>query len=73
MTDMYPYIPLGADLRITIGIASYAGGLAWGVTGDHDSVPDLQVLSDGIEQSIDRAHLPHSTIDPLRGASCTKG
>jgi hypothetical protein len=52
MTDMYPYIPLGADLRITIGIASYAGGLAWGVTGDHDSVPDLRVLSDGIEQSI---------------------
>jgi WS/DGAT/MGAT family acyltransferase len=53
MTDMYPYIPLGADLRITIGIASYAGGLAWGITGDHDSVPDLPVLTDGIERSID--------------------
>lgn len=52
MTDMYPYIPLGADLRITIGVASYAGGLAWGVTGDHDAVPDLRVLSDGIDQSI---------------------
>jgi WS/DGAT/MGAT family acyltransferase len=52
MTDLYPYIPLGAELRVTIGIASYAGGLAWGVTGDHDSVPDLEVLSDGIEQSI---------------------
>lgn len=52
MTDMYPYIPLGAELRITIGIASYAGGLAWGVTGDHDSVPDLRVLSEGIAASI---------------------
>jgi len=52
MTDLYPYIPLGAELRVTIGIASYAGGLAWGVTGDRDSVPDLEVLSDGIEQSI---------------------
>ena len=52
MTDLYPYIPLGAELRVTIGIASYAGGLAWGVTGDRDSVPDLDVLSDGIEQSI---------------------
>ncbi|MEO8828376.1 wax ester/triacylglycerol synthase family O-acyltransferase [Lapillicoccus sp.] len=52
MTDLYPYIPLGADLRITVGIASYAGGLAWGVTGDHDSVPDLHVLSDGIESSM---------------------
>jgi WS/DGAT/MGAT family acyltransferase len=52
MTDMYPYIPLGAELRITIGIASYAGRLAWGITGDHDSVPDLHVLSDGIDRSI---------------------
>ncbi len=52
MTDLYPYIPLGADLRITIGIASYAGGLAWGITGDHASVPDLRVLSDGIDHSI---------------------
>lgn len=51
MTDMYPYIPLGAELRITIGIASYAGQLAWGVTGDRDSVPDLHVLSEGIAAS----------------------
>ena len=70
MTDMYPYIPLGADLRITIGIASYAGGLAWGVTGDHDSVPDLQVLSDGIEQSIDEliSLTPPSTHSEVRHA-----
>ena len=33
MTELYPYIPLGVDLRITIGVASYAGGLAWGITG----------------------------------------
>jgi WS/DGAT/MGAT family acyltransferase len=52
MTDMYPYIPLGVDVRITTGIASYAGALAWGVTGDHDSVPDLRVLADGIERSL---------------------
>jgi uncharacterized NAD(P)/FAD-binding protein YdhS len=52
MTDLYPYIPLGADVRITTGVASYAGALAWGVTGDHDSVPDLRVLADGIERSI---------------------
>lgn len=65
MTDMYPYIPLGADLRITIGIASYAGGLAWGVTGDHDSVPDLRVLSDGIEQSVaELISLATSTTNP---------
>ncbi|MEP7331665.1 MAG: wax ester/triacylglycerol synthase family O-acyltransferase [Terracoccus sp.] len=64
MTDLYPYIPLGADLRITVGIASYAGGLAWGVTGDHDSVPDLHVLSDGIQASV--AELVALTPPPTR-------
>jgi WS/DGAT/MGAT family acyltransferase len=70
MTDMYPYIPLGADLRITIGIASYAGGLAWGVTGDHDSVPDLRVLSDGIDESITEliALTPSATHEEVRHA-----
>ncbi|EWS99675.1 acyltransferase [Intrasporangium oryzae NRRL B-24470] len=52
LTDLYPYIPLGVDIRITIGIASYAGQLAWGVTADSDSVTDLQVLCDGIETSL---------------------
>jgi hypothetical protein len=52
MTDLYPYIPLGVDLRITIGVASYAGGLAWGITGDRDSIRDLHVLADGIQQAI---------------------
>ena len=65
MTDLYPYIPLGVDIRITIGIASYAGQLAWGVTADSDSVTDLQVLCGGIEaslaelvQSIPNTHTP---------------
>jgi WS/DGAT/MGAT family acyltransferase len=49
MTDLFPYIPIGADIRITIGIASYAGHLNCGVTGDYDAVPDLQVLCDGIQ------------------------
>jgi len=49
MTELFPYIPLGSEIRITIGIASYAGQLNCGVTGDHDAVPDLQVLCDGIE------------------------
>ena len=48
---MYPYIPLGMDLRVTIGIMSYAGELTFGVTGDHDAVPDLEVLCRGIESA----------------------
>lgn len=67
MTDLYPYIPLGADVRITIGVASYAGGLTWGVTGDRDSVPDLSVLTLGIERSINElVSLSRPSIRPLR-------
>jgi diacylglycerol O-acyltransferase len=53
MTDMYPYIPLGVDIRITVGVTSYAGRITFGVTGDRASVPDLDVLCQGIEQSLD--------------------
>lgn len=53
MTELFPYIPIGADIRITIGIASYAGHLTCGVTGDYDAVPDLQVLCDGIQSAIE--------------------
>jgi hypothetical protein len=49
MTELFPYIPIGVELRITIGIASYAGRLTCGVTGEYEAVPDLQVLCDGIE------------------------
>ena len=51
MTELFAYIPLGADIRITIGIASYAGRLTCVVTGDFDAVPDVQVLCDGIESA----------------------
>jgi len=51
MTELFPYIPIGAQIRVTIGIASYAGRLTCGVTGDLDAVPDLQVLCDGIDSA----------------------
>jgi hypothetical protein len=51
MTELFPYIPIGAQIRITIGIASYAGRITCGVTGDFDAVPDLAVLCDGIDSA----------------------
>jgi WS/DGAT/MGAT family acyltransferase len=52
MTEMFPYIPLAIDLRITVGIMSYDGQLTFGVTGDHEAVPDLDVLCRGIESAM---------------------
>ena len=36
-------------MRITIGIMSYDGHVAYGVTGDADKFPDLGMLCDGID------------------------
>lgn len=48
---MFPYIPLAMEVRVTIGIMSYDGRLSFGVTGDHDAVPDIAVLCEGIESA----------------------
>ncbi|MFZ0158463.1 MAG: wax ester/triacylglycerol synthase family O-acyltransferase, partial [Kineosporiaceae bacterium] len=52
MLEMFPYIPLAISLRITIGIMSYDGRVGFGITGDADRVPDLEVLSQGIESAM---------------------
>ena len=49
LLEMIPYIPLALGMRITIGIMSYDGHVAYGVTGDADKFPDLGMLCDGID------------------------
>jgi diacylglycerol O-acyltransferase / wax synthase len=45
----YPYVPVMGSVRISVGIFSYGGLLAYGITGDYDTVPDIDVLRAGIE------------------------
>jgi diacylglycerol O-acyltransferase / wax synthase len=52
MLEMFPYIPVAQDVRISIGIVSYDGHLGIGVTGDYDAVPDLDVLCAGIQSAL---------------------
>ena len=52
MLEMFPYIPVAQGVRISIGIVSYDGQLAIGVTGDYDAVPDLEFLCSAIEASL---------------------
>ncbi|MFI0411742.1 wax ester/triacylglycerol synthase family O-acyltransferase [Actinomadura sp. 3N508] len=53
MLELAPYIPIAVGLRISIGVVSYDGGLSFGVTADHDAVPDLGTLCVGIRDGID--------------------
>jgi diacylglycerol O-acyltransferase / wax synthase len=52
LREMFPYIPVGQAIRISIGIVSYDGGLYFAATGDADAVPDLDDLCIAIEDSM---------------------
>ena len=41
------------SIRIVVAIFSYDGGLYFGVTGDYDNAPDIDVLTAGIERGMD--------------------
>jgi diacylglycerol O-acyltransferase len=49
----YPFVPVVGSIRIVVAIFSYDGGLYFGVTGDYDGAPDIEVLTQGIRQGID--------------------
>jgi len=49
MIKAYPYVPLAGQIRIGVAIFSYDGQVNFGITGDHDTTEDLDVMSDGIE------------------------
>jgi len=49
MAYSYPYVPIFGSVRISIAIFSYCGRLFFGITGDYDTVTDIDVLRDGIE------------------------
>jgi diacylglycerol O-acyltransferase len=48
LTAIYPYVPLAAGIRVVTGVVSYRGTLHFGITGDFDAMPDLDVLRVGI-------------------------
>ena len=52
MLTAYPYVPLAGSVQIGVAIFSYAGDLNFGITGDYESAPDLDILAAGIEAGI---------------------
>jgi WS/DGAT/MGAT family acyltransferase len=47
-----PYVPIGDGMRIGVAIFSYADEMSFGITGDYDSARDIDVLADGIRDSL---------------------
>jgi WS/DGAT/MGAT family acyltransferase len=52
LVESAPFVPLAASIRIAVAIFSYDGKLAFGVTGDYDTAPDIDVLRRGIETGL---------------------
>jgi WS/DGAT/MGAT family acyltransferase len=75
MIEGIPYVPLWGTLRVSVAIFSYCGRLNFGVTGDYDSMADLDVLVRGIESSLAdllrRAERQRKPAAPKRRAAGT--
>jgi diacylglycerol O-acyltransferase / wax synthase len=52
LLESYPYVPVIGNVRNSIAVFSYDGGLYFGVTGDYDSSSDIDVLTAGIARSM---------------------
>jgi diacylglycerol O-acyltransferase / wax synthase len=52
LTALYPYVPIGNAVRISVAILSYVDSVSFGITADYDSLPDLDVFTEGIRRSL---------------------
>lgn len=52
MIEIFPFVPIAARIRTTVGIFSYNGGMTFGINSDYDSVPYVEVLATGIESGL---------------------
>jgi hypothetical protein len=52
LTDLIPVAFLPAGHALAVAVMSYDGRIAYGLLGDHASLPDMDVLAGGIDQSL---------------------
>jgi diacylglycerol O-acyltransferase / wax synthase len=65
LLEAIPYVPLAGTVRVGVAIFSYDGSLNFGVTGDYDASPDIDVLCGGIEEGMSEL-LAASTAAPAK-------
>jgi WS/DGAT/MGAT family acyltransferase len=50
--EIIPYVPIATTLRTGVSIFTYCDQVTFGITGDFDANPDLDVLARGIEDGL---------------------
>ncbi|HEY6793738.1 MAG TPA: wax ester/triacylglycerol synthase family O-acyltransferase [Kineosporiaceae bacterium] len=52
MLASYPVIPLAKGQALSVGLTSYDGGVYYGLHGDRDAMPDLEILGQCVVESL---------------------
>jgi WS/DGAT/MGAT family acyltransferase len=52
MLECYPVVPLSKGQGVSVGLTSYNGGVYYGLNADRDTMPDIDVLAQCIEESL---------------------
>jgi diacylglycerol O-acyltransferase / wax synthase len=62
LEDLFPLAFLPKDHALAVAIMSYNGGIDYGLLGDYDALPDIDVIAEGIDVSLSELleHVPHA-------------
>lgn len=52
LIEIFPYVPIASTVRVGVAIFSYGDQVTFGLTGDWDTTPDLDVLADGVSDGL---------------------
>ena len=52
LEDLFPLAFLPKNHALAVAIMSYDGGLDYGLLGDYDALPDIEVIAEGIDMSL---------------------
>lgn len=53
MAETYPFIPLAGDCALSLAVSSYAGTVYFGLLGDWNGMPDLDLLPEFLDGAVD--------------------
>jgi diacylglycerol O-acyltransferase len=79
LEDLFPLAFLPEQHALAVAIMSYNGGIDYGLLGDYDALPDIGVIAEGIESSLQellnvaRAKASKPPSKPPRTAGSTNG
>jgi len=52
LQDLFPVAFLPREHALAVAIMSYNGGIDYGLLGDYDALPDIELIADGIRESL---------------------